>query len=266
MPTLTAYATMDPQPRVQVAFDEAELDPATVTISVLQISDAGEVVVRDADRRSALGGFVVVDYEVPLGLLVTYQAREFDVNGAVVGLTDSASVTVSIPVGMVVVSDPLASGRAVLVQAAQGFLSEISASRPLTRYQVGRSTVALMGELRLPTGIPLPVVTFDDASSDALYEILAEGSALFRMMPAMGIRRPLYVSVGSVGQVFVGFPAGASVTTWPVVADEISRTDLDTILPAVTWQRYVDAFDTWQDMIDVYTTWLDAITDPPAED
>ena len=265
MPTLTAYSDFAPQPRVKVEIPAAELDPSASTLTVIQVSDIGEIEVRDGIDKPAAGGVVVTDFEVPWGRVVTYQARQYDAVGAFIGVTASADVTVNVELGVVCFSDPFSPARAVAVRAGRSFAGELVEPREVQRYQVGRSSIALMSELMPLTGVPLNVVTLTDAEAAQLRDVLQQGLVLVRSMPQLGLPGLLFVSVGGVPRRLVGHPSGRQERVWPLVGDEVRRPLLATIEPAVTWQRYVDAFVTWQDMIDAYPTWFDAISNPPPE-
>lgn len=265
MPTLTAHSDFAPQPRVDVEILAGEIDPAAMTLTVIQVSDVGEVEVRDGIDRSAAGGVFVTDFEVPWGRVVTYQARQYDADGAFIGTTASADVTVTVDERIVCFSDPFAPARAVGVRAGRGFASDLVEPREVQRYQVGRSAIALMSEVMPLSGVPLDVVTLTNGEAAQLREVLQQGLVLVRSMPQLGLPGLLFCVVGGVSRRLVGLPAGGEHRVWPLVGDEVQRPLLSTIEPAVTWQRYVDAFVTWQDMIDAYPTWFDAISNPPPE-
>lgn len=265
MPTLTAYSDFAPQPRVKVEIPAAELDPTASTLTVIQVSDVGEIEVRDGIDKPAAGGVVVTDFEVPWGRVVSYQARQYDADGAFIGVTASADVTVTVELGVVCFSDPFAPARAIGVRAGGGFAGELVESREVQRYQVGRSSIALMSELMPLSGVPLNVVTLTDAEAVQLRDVLQQGLVLVRSMPQLGLPGLLFVSVGGVPRRLVGHPSGRQERVWPLLGDEVQRPLLSTIEPAVTWDRYKAAFATWAEFKAAYPTWFDAKANPPPE-
>lgn len=266
MPTLTGFSDMAPSPRVQVSFSAAELDPAVATVTVVQISAAGEAEVREGRGVNAVGGAQVTDYEVPPGIPVTYRAEQFDVSGVSLGLTASATTQVDIDPGYVVVQDFLAPRNAVLVDAHESFAGEVRTSRASARYRAGRNTLVLMGEVGLAEQVPLTVNTRTLADADMLGSILAEGTALIRSMPnVVRIPQLFYCAIPDVVPVPIDVQYGGEWIRWDLVGDEISRPDIAVIEPLFSWGLYKSAFPTWGDAKAAYTTWLDAKSNPPAE-
>lgn len=267
MPTLTAFDDMNPQPRVRIVFDEAEFDVAAVTATVLQISSDGEREVRDGTRVDVAGGVLVTDYEVPPGVTVTYQARQYDINGAVIGLTGSASASVSLEAGWVVVSDPLAPRRAVKLRALEGFAGSLEQSRPVELYQAGTNVVALMGPLSLFQSVNLRVLTETQQEVDALRAIAAAGCVLVRSVPPIQLPRCLYVVLPSIPRV----PILAGVRSeWPLVGHEVTRPPIHVLEPVFTYGYYKAALaalevETYGDSKALWTTYLDSRLNPPPE-
>jgi hypothetical protein len=268
MPTVTTSATMDPQPRARVLFDEAEFDAAAVSATVLQISADGERDVRDGVGVPVAGGVLVTDYEIPPGVDVTYQARQYDINGAVIGLTGSATVRVDIPDGWAVFSDPLAPKNAVLVECLEGFGRELSRSREVSLYQVGNETIALMGALSGLQSVRLRVLTQSGEARDALATVLAAGSILVRTMPPMPVASAFYCVVAKPRRIPAGYTG--VIDDWDMVANEVSRASIGVIAPVFTYGYYKAALaaldiETYGESKALWTTYLDSKLDPPPE-
>ena len=265
MPTLTGYTTMDPSPRVDVLIGAGEVSGSASTLTVFQSSVAGEFEVRGGSGLPAAGGAFVVDYEAPLGVEVTYFARQYAADGTLIGPTGTAAITLTFPAGMAVFSDPLAPRSAVQVQCLRGFAEELTPARRSSTYRVGRETITLMDQVSGFTGISLPVATFTSVDADALEALLDEGRVLVRTAPPMRVPRVLHVGVAAATQRALDFHNGGETVTWSMSGEQIAPSQVGIIVAPVTWQRYVNAFVTWQDMINAYPTWLDAIRNPPAE-
>lgn len=264
--TVVGYSDMDPSPRATVLIVDADLDPSAVTLDVVQVVGGVERVVRGARGLAAPGGAFVTDYEIPLGVSVTYQARQYDSSGAEIGLTASAVTQVNIDPAYVVVQDPFAPLRAMRVEGTGSFAGQVGRSRPSSLYQVGRDTVALTDVLSKVRGVSLSFSTRSVAEADELYALLEYAPLLVRTMPNI-VRIPalFYCNVPGFVEVPMDVQWGGGWVRWDVTADEVSRPELTVLENPVTWQRYVDAFVTWGDMALAYSTWLDAVSNPPAE-
>lgn len=264
-PTLTVFTTMSPSPRVDVLFPSSALVAGTTTVTVLQISEDGEVVVRNADRMFASGGAFVTDYEVPLGVPVQYRAEQFNAAGVSLGFTEIASVQVNIDPSMVVVQDPLVPERAVMVEAKDDFAGDLVAERELQLYRIGSDTVALMGAMGLASNVPLHVQTKTLDDELALRRILAETQVLFRSMPGpVLIPRCLHVVIPQVRRVPMDVQWGGEWVRWPLVGDQVTRSMLSIIVPVVDYAQFNAAFASYTAFNAAYATYLAAIANPPA--
>lgn len=266
MITVTLFDDMNPTPRATVLFEAADLSGSAVTVDVLQISGGVERIVRDGEGVGAAGGVFVTDYEIPFGVQVTYQARQFDSTGGLIGLTASVTVQLNVDPSSVVVQDPFVPTSALRVEAEGGFAGQVNRARPTAVYQIGRETVALSRELSLVRDASLLLATRTAADADKLLTVLSASPLLVRSMPS-AVRLPglFYCAISAVNEIPMDVQWGGSWVRWALSADEVSRPTIPVLQPAVTWLRYVNAFVTWQDMINAYPTWLDAIRNPPAE-
>jgi len=265
MPTLVPIVDAALPPRVEITFEAAELSGTISTITVFQISSDGQTIVKDAERRNAIGGFFVVDYMPPLGVDVTYQAEQFNAAGVSLGLTASASTQLSVQVGDVIIQDPLAPRSWVRLRAEKSFASNLSRSRDLSVQRRGLETIALMGEIGLLEQVPLGVVTESENARKSLADVLDEGYVLIRTMPPMPVPRLLHAAIETAAETPVTFRAGGHASIWPLSGMQVSPSPVGIVESVVTWQQYIDAFPTWQTMDNAYTTWFDAKRNPPPE-
>lgn len=263
---ITLIDDMSPAPRATVLIESEDVSPSAVKLDVLQVSGGVERIVRSGQGLAAAGGVFVTDYEIPFGVQVTYQARQYDSAGGVVGLTPSRTVQLDVDASSVVIQDPFAPTSALRVEAEGGFAGQVGRTRDTALYRVGRETVALSRELSLVRDASLLLATRTVADADKLLAVLSASPLLVRSMPS-AVRLPglFYCAVSAVNEIPMDVQWGGSWVRWALSADEVSRPTIPVLQPAVTWQRYVNAFVTWQDMIDAYPTWLDAIRNPPAE-
>lgn len=264
--SVTPFSGMDPSPRVDVFVDGADLTGSTASVTVWQISSAGEFPVRNAERRPSSGGFFVTDYEVPLGVPVSYRVQEFDAGGAEIQFALNLDTQVDVADGYAVIQDPLVPNNAVLVEAHVDFGGVLVKRRAARTYRAGNDTVALLGQQGLLEDVPLRCQTRSIADADVLEAILDETQFLVRLMPSGG-RLPsvLHVVVPDVVQVPVDVQYGGSWIQWDLQGSQVARTELDIIVPVVSYQRYVDAFASYAEFNAAYSTYLSAIASPPPE-
>lgn len=267
--TVTPFADMDPSPRVDVFIDDADLDVNTVEITVHQISVAGDIQVRNMVRQSALGGFADTDYEPPLGVPVTYRVAQYDAGGSELGFVLELTTQVDIADGMAVLSDPLAPGLAVMVEANADFGSELRRTRPTRVYRAGYRSVALMGMQGLLEDVPLRCQTKTLEDADMLEDVLAAGQFLVRLMPSGG-RLPLilHVVVPSPVQLPVDVQYGGEWIRWDLTGQQVSRPEIDIIVPVINYQRFIDYLvattdGTYGAAAAIWSTYLSALLNPP---
>lgn len=264
--TVTSFSGMDPQPRVHVVIDAGDLVAGTATISVLQLSKWGTVVVRDAERRPSTGGFVVTDYELPLGVPITYRVEQFDSAGVSLGFVLDMPAQVDIPFGWVVFSDPLAQDHAVMVRAADGFGNKLSRHRPTEIYRSGSDhTIALSGVRGLLENVDLSCFTTTETEREALETIVGESLVLVRTMPGMRLPGSLYVSVPDTVLDPIDAITYGDWDEWVLTGSQVSRPRIGTIIPSYTWQDVIDYYPTWSALIADRITWFELLRNPPPE-
>lgn len=265
--TVTPFADMDPSPRVQVDIDDADLHVDATSITVWQQSKAGQYRVRNMIDRASVGGFFETDYEVPLGVPVTYRVEQFNSAGTSLGFILTLETQVDIADGLAVLQDPLAPGNAVLVEAHVDFGGTLQRSRPTRVYQVGDTSIAQMGMRGLLQNVPLHCQTQSLEDADMLDLVLAETQVLVRLMPSGG-RLPLVLNVviPDPVEVPVDVQYGGEWVKWDLSGSEVSRTEIDIIVPTYTWQTVIDYHASfggdWSDLIAARSSWLEVRRDP----
>lgn len=261
--SVTPFSDMAPSPRVDVLIDDADLDGSTVEVTLWQLSSAGEFEVRSAVRRSSVGGFFITDYEPPLGVPVTYRVQEFDEGGAEVAFTLTMDTEVAATRGMVVIQDPLVPERAALVGAEIGFAGRLRHSRSARIYKAGDQTIALLGQRGLLEELSLQCWTEDPATRDALDLVLSESQFLVRSGPEFPIPRIVHVVVPEPVRLPFDYQNGGTTDRWELSGSQVSRTELDIIVPVVSYSRFNAAFATYAEFNAAYSTYLSAISNPP---
>lgn len=261
--SISEITTTAAPPSARIVYGWDILPTATHTLQVNRVADGVTYTVRGASNAFAAGGAVIEDWEIPVGVLVTYQATAFDESGASLGSVEEFTATVSCPPSLAWISDPVNPNSVVQVQARRDFGDTLTNVRQVQTYQVGDRVVALLGAMGKLSNLNLHVQTKTLADADMLKTILMQTSVLIRTTPPTRVPRLLYVVVPQVNEVDNDVQWGGGWVEWPLTGTEVSPTTLDILIPVTTWQDYIDAFPTWQDMIDAYDTWFDAMKTPP---
>lgn len=263
---------MAPSPRATVDIDDADLHVDATEITVWEISKWGQVIVRGAERKGAGGGFVVTDYELPAGVDVTYRVEQFDAGGASLGYAGfSLSAQVTIPFGHVVIQDPLAPASAIVLKAQPAFGSQLRRRRPKRKYQAGSKTFAMTGLYSAFEQVPLHVWTQTEEEREQLAAILEQPLILVRTHPAMRLPGAFYAVLEETIDDTSRAASGLDGDRWFLTGDQLSRPDLEVIVPIYTYdlfkayldEKYGPPYATYDDASVEYATYLDALRNPP---
>ena len=262
--TVTAFDDEFPCPRAQILFED--LWPTAATVDVLQLSTEGSVVVRDARGAPPTSQtYTVTDYELPPGVGVRYQARQYDASGVELGLSvTSEPVTVEWENEVVWVQDTLNPANSVRAYADTGFAKDVKRSRDRTLHRRGFDTMSLKGPIGLYENIPLPLSTESLPDAAKLEAVLAETTVLIRSMPVHNLPRCLHADVELVKRP-VDVEFGGGWVLWPISGDQVSRSDMPVIVSVLSYTLFKTAFDTYTEAKAVYATYTEAKLDPPTE-
>jgi hypothetical protein len=258
-----AFDDMSPQPRVELVIDPADLDAATATVTVLQLSKWGQVPVRSARGRAVAGGLAVTDFEAPPGVVTTYRVEQFDAGGASLGFALNLTAQVTIPEGHAVIADPLVPANALLVEAERAFAAELKHSRSTSFYRAGNETIALSGPRSLLQDVNLRCYTETEEDREMFEAITAESVIVVRTMPSMRLPGSFYASTPDVVMLPWDAHEDGETDEWQLTGQEITRPVIDIVVPTYTWQDVIDYYPTWADLIADRATWLDLIRNPP---
>lgn len=263
---------MRPSPRVTIDIDQTDLDPATSSAIVVQISQWGEVPVNRMPRPVA-GGLVVVDYEAPLGVPLVYRVRQFDASGADLGLSLlSLSAELEAAFGKVVISDPMAPANAVILDADAAFAGVRTRTRPTKIYQAGDSSFVMSGLYSAMQRVNLSCYTDTAADTTALGNILEQPLILVRAHPRTGIPGAFYATVPEViAESTDQARFGRLTNLWQLVADQLSRPNIEIQVAIYSYdlfKQYLDAkyppFGTYADAAREWSSYIDALRNPPS--
>ena len=268
--TVTPHEDMAPSPRVDVFIDDADLDGDTVTITVHQISVAGDIEVRNMVGQLSAGGFAGTDYEPPLGVPITYRVAQFDVGGVELGFVLELTTQVDIGDGYAVLSDPLAPAVAVMVSALATFGGELRRPRATRTYRAGLRTVALMELQSLLQDVPLHCETLTLEDADLLEDVLTAGQFLVRVMPSTRLPLLLHVVAPDPVEKPIDVQFGGEIVEWEIKGTEVSRPAIDIVVPVISYQLFADYVTavgdgTYGYAATVWSTYLDALRNPPSD-
>ena len=263
-PVLTPIATFDPCPRVAVAF--TDLDAAATLITVYRIADGEQTAVRGAQNAAATAGaFVIVDYEAPFGVELTYQAQLSDgTQTSPLGPTASATLDVD-DIALTDPLDPASTVRLSFTSDALTSITQTDDTELITMMGRSRPIVQSFG-LGSITQMPINVMTETVQDAIALRELL-DASPLLLRTPGKDdlfadLPRGLYCRI-TASRGWPGWVLQRGARKWTLTADEVQPQSMAVIAAVISWQTYMDAFPTWQDAMNVYTTWEDAMLNPP---
>lgn len=255
-----------PGPQTRISFDSADLDPATVQVTVLRTVDDVDTTVRSSLRAKAIGGYVVTDWEAPAGP-VSYRAQMVDASGNSLG--DSASVTASLTpldTDEAWLSDPLDPNSAIKVNVLTGL--ELGQSRPGngSSYYVGGRFVVLAGVPNLLSSLPF---AFSTETAQARKDVLSlvqrtNGLILVRTSDPVPLPRLLYCWAQDAQPSMYNVDGQFGYAQWSAKLDEQSEMQGPPAVGATPWSLYRAAFPTWADMRAAYSTWMDAKRNPPS--
>lgn len=271
--SVTASSDMTPSPRAKVDIEGDDLNADTVEVTVWQVSKWGQVTVRGGERKNAVGGYTITDYELPAGVEVTYRVEEFDEDGENLGYGGlSLTGQVEIPFGSVVIQDPLAPASAIMLKAQPDFASSLRRSRPVVVYQAGDRSFAMSGLQSGFKSVPLSVWTKTDEEREKLQEILQQPVILVRTPPEMRLPGAFYAVVAETDQDASWGRFDLDADKWPLRGEQVSRPDLEVIVPIYTYdlfkayidEKYGPPYGTYEDAAAEWASYLDALRNPPS--
>lgn len=218
---------------------------------------------------ASAGGFAGTDYEVPLGVPVTYRVAQYNSSGGELGFVLELTTQVDIADTFAVLSDPLAPGTAVMVSAVATFGGELKRKRSTRTYRAGYRTVALMGIQGLLEDVPLHCETLTLADADLLEDVLAAGQFLVRLMPSTRLPGVLHVVVPSPVERPIDVQFGGELVEWDLNGTEVSRPEIDILVAVINYQLFADYVasvgdGTYGFAATVWSTYLNAMLNPPA--
>lgn len=265
-PAPTGHTDAGPCPRVLVLVSPMPADADTVTVW-RAYPGAAATIVRGANAASVSGDFEVVDYEAPLGVDVTYTCQTADVDG-IPSETSPSSPAVNLDVAELWLSDPLAPGTSLPVQAPW---DGSDTTLGLTANSLQSVTYAGQGSTAPVVGSKLPFAFADTrqaASSTTLevacadVDLIASLLSLISQAFPICVRRPAgmrlldpltYAAVGDVVRSYAA-PSGLEVWALPVTAVRAPGSGI--VVPVRTYADLLNEAGTYAELASLYISYL----------
>lgn len=269
-PVLVGQTDEAPCPRVEVSW--TALPSGTDSITVTRSWQGQSAVVRGARRVPATtGGFLVTDYEAPLGVPVSYSAVVADAAG--VDSPAGASTTTTLDVAGAWLQDPLSPSLSMPISlfssGADAWLT--SASLTSGRYDLPGSTevavgsadrVGLAGVRLAAGGLPIVVHTIDLPTSGRLSDIVRTAAPYLLRTPTRAriLPRLAYVLARSLQE--IPLDGDMDRTTWDLSGDLVAPPGAGVVVPVHTWAEVKSLYSTWGDLKAAKATWMDVKRNP----
>lgn len=261
-PTLVAYTDADPCPRVEITVTPMPVDADTITV---WRSWAGRrTQVRDAVGATVSGDYLVVDYEVPLGVQVTYTCETADAAGVPSELSSGTSTTLN--VATIWMQDPLSPASAVEVQTTPGVtgVRAIGDSfAPLT-YEMPTEVVTIIGSAepialggtrQAASQVPLTIQAWTDAEAANLRTLWQQAFPLCVRTPAS---IPQYGGLIYLTFDFTETPyPGWDGVLFTAQARSVRGPGRGIVAQPRTYAHLLDESATYSGLLPVYATYLD---------
>lgn len=264
-----------PVPRVGITVDGLDgVGPSVVTVWRSTVGGVRRKV-RGWDARRVFGSDFAIDYEAPLGRLITY---ELQVNsGAVVPLRLTATAFLDVATGFI--QDPLLPLGAVPVSSGVGIdqaaVLTSTAFRKL-QYEIetssvqvlgARERVATSGQRMSAAGVDFSVLTEAAEQGTELRNLFANsGLVLVRPLPSWGPLPDLIYTVPSVTEEVTYGEHGPTMTTWNLVGDTVRPPSIQVLVALWTYDQVAALWATYGDAQSaanlISATYLDSQRDP----
>lgn len=213
--------------------------------------------VRGVNGALMYGSGFMIDYEAPLGRVVTYELV-ID-SGDVIPLRLTDTVTLDAETGFI--QDPLQPGSAIPLTASDaapdgavvvsskafrklGYAIESSSVNVLG----GREPIAMTGQRMAASGIDFSLLTEAAEQSTALRNLFAQAPiVLVRPLPSWGPLPDVIYTVPSVTEEPTYGDEGVVMTTWSLVGDSVRAPTMNVLVPLWTYDAVQALWVTYAD-------------------
>lgn len=264
-PTLTAHTDADPCPRVEVLITTMPGDADTLTI--WRSWRGQRTVVRGVNGVEVAGDFLVVDYEVPLGAVVTYTCATADVAG--VPSQESSGTAVTVTVDDAWMQDPLDPTTALPVRLTRTSTTAgvelIGDSLMPATYSADGSVSPVVGSplgigfggvRRAASRMPLALIAWSTADATALRTLIAQAYPLCVRTPA-DIPQLTGLTYMALGDLLEAPYPGWTSTLFTSTADSVRGPGSAIVVQERTYDDLLTEAATYDDLLPLYATYVD---------
>lgn len=258
-PTVVLRSDANPTPRAEVSVAPVG---DTATFTVLRSDPSGTVTVRGGYRQAAAGAVaLVVDYELPFGVPVTYAVVAYSAAGAASPQSPwSAPVTLANPV-CPWLADSIVPASALPVSPTD-WSARDHARVSTVLWPVTADSAVVLANARPRPSSTIQLLTYTDGEAARLRTVLASATAIFRPPSTWGWPGG-YVYLDAVTETRLSPRKPTDqrrfwdMTMIPVVAPPPVL-----VVTVVNWAMVVDLYNTWADLVNTKDTWLDVVRNP----
>lgn len=265
-PTLTAATDADPCPRVEIEITPMPVDADSITI---WRSWAGKRdVVRGVNNTEVAGDYLVTDYEVPLGIAVTYTCVTKDAAGVPSAVSAGSTVTLAVP--DVWLQDPLDPGSALSARTTRGSMTaglEFIGESFLPAVYPSTSSISPVAGSDLPIGfggargaasrMPIAIIAWSASDAGALRELDRQAYPMCVRPPANVVPQLgglVYMHWGDLSE--VPYP-GWGATLFGCSADAVRGPATSVVVQTRTFDDLLTEAATFDDLLTLYATFTD---------
>jgi hypothetical protein len=256
----TALSDFEPCPRVELV-----VNMTGVTFSVSRSDGEQTLWVRGWRTRPATSPLLIVDYEAPLDVDITYTVTAYSSTGASLG---SESVTVSVPSNLdadrlAILQDPYDPSTAMPVQLEGSAVTSLTYSRELAIMRPASGQAIAFGTaLGDARDVPLSALTRDgDEGARFLAAHRNATPVLLRTVAPIELPRVCYLAVGEIGRRPIDLD-GPGWTLWSLSGSVVRGPSASYSIPVHTWDEVEASYATWDDLLANKATWLDVERNP----
>lgn len=265
-PTLTAATGADPCPRVEIEITPMPVDADTLTI---WRSWAGRrAIVRGVNNVEVAGDYLTTDYEVPLGVPVTYTCITADAGAVPSEVSAGSTVTVTVP--DVWMQDPLDPASALPVRTTRTSMTSglevIGDSFMPAVYPSTSSTSPISGS-DLPMGfggargaasrMPLTIIAWSAGDATALRELIRQAFPMCVRAPATEVPQLGGLTYMSLGDLLETPLPGWAATVFSTSADAVRAPATSIVVQIRTFDDLLTEAATFDDLLTLYATFID---------
>lgn len=258
IPTLTLLHKSDaPCDRVEVTV--TDLQPSVHNVTIWRTADGIRRPVRGVRKVDVVGSDFFVDYEAPLGRLLTYEIEM--ISGFGYGSdTEPATITVNAAQGWI--QDPLDPGSAQRLIAndvgetgdamlMDPSIKKIEYPATVAMFDISGSNepVALLGPRKLAAGIPFEISTNSDAAAEGLRDLIKQTPLiLIRPLPEWSAALPgvCYTAAPTPVELPINEANGGHLIEWRFETPLIAAPTNPVVIPTWTYEDWAALWATYQ--------------------